>query len=72
MFSMLSNLFLGRRRTGLPGFFDRSRHGGVANAINTHRRSSALGAVAAIAAPFVIRKLMARRAQQQQAVPAGV
>jgi hypothetical protein len=50
--------------------FDRRRHGGVANAVNTHRRASALGTIATIAAPFVIRKLMHRRDQRAAAVHA--
>jgi hypothetical protein len=32
--------------------------------MNTHRGASALGTIATIAAPFVIRKLMARRAKR--------
>jgi hypothetical protein len=67
MLSMLANMFLGRRRNGLAGLFDRRRHGGVANAVNQHRGASALGTIATIAAPFVIRKLMARRAQRAAA-----
>jgi hypothetical protein len=64
MLSILANLFLGRRRTGLAGLFARGRRGGVANAMNTHRGASALGTIATIAAPIVIRKLMDRRAQR--------
>lgn len=67
MLNLLANLFLGRRRTGLMGLFDRRRHGGVANGLNTHRGASALGTIATIAAPFVIRKLMERRAQPARA-----
>lgn len=64
MLKMLANLFLGRRRQGLGGLFDRSRHGGMAGAVNNHRGASALGTIATIAAPFLIRKVMARRAQR--------
>lgn len=63
MLNLLSNLLLGRRRGGLLGLFDRRRHGGVANAVNTHRGMSTVGTLATLAAPFVIRKLLARRAQ---------
>jgi len=64
MFRTLGNLFLGRRRSGLAGMFDRRRHGGVGHAMNTHRKASALGTIAMVAAPFVIRTLMARREQR--------
>ena len=67
MLSHLANMFLGRRRSGLAGLFDRRRHGGVANTMNQHRGASALGTIATIAAPFVIRKLMERRAQRAAA-----
>lgn len=69
MLSFLSSLFLGNRRTGLAGLFDRRRQGGVAGAVNTHRGTSALGTLALIAAPIVIRKLMERRDRGQN-VPA--
>jgi hypothetical protein len=62
MLRTLANLFLGRRRQGLPGL--PGRRGGIAGAMNAHRGASALGTIATIAAPFVIRKLMARRAQR--------
>lgn len=64
MLKTLASLFLGSRRGGLAGMFDRRRQGGVANAMNNHRGASALGTLATIAAPFVIRKLMARRDQR--------
>jgi hypothetical protein len=67
MLSTLTNLLLGRRRSGVAGLFDRRRHGGVANTMNNHRGASALGTIAALAAPFVIRRVMARRAQRQPA-----
>jgi hypothetical protein len=67
MLTLLANMFLGRRRPGLLGLFDRRRRGGVLNGVNNHRRASAVGTIATIAAPFVIRKLMARRAQNAHA-----
>jgi hypothetical protein len=67
MLQLISNLFMGRRRPGFLGLFDRRRRGGIVNGVNNHRGMSALGTVATIAAPFVIRKLMARRAQNAQA-----
>jgi len=67
MLSLLSNLFLGRRRTGIAGLFDRRRRGGAVNAVNNNRTASALGTIATIAAPFVIRKLMERRSQRAAA-----
>ncbi len=63
MLSILTNLLLGRRRTGLTGLFDRRRQGGLGGAVSAHRGASALGTIATIAAPFVVRKLMARRAE---------
>ena len=66
MLSLLANLFLGRRRPGLVGLFDRRRHGGALNGVNNHRASTA-ATIATLAAPFVIRKLMARRAQNARA-----
>lgn len=64
MLSLLANLFLGRRRSGLAGMFSSRRRGGLANTLNSNRRASALGTVATVAAPFLIRKLMDRRAQR--------
>lgn len=61
MLATIANMFLGRRRSGLAGLFDRRRHGGVAGAVHNHRRASALGTIATLAAPFIIKKLMARR-----------
>jgi hypothetical protein len=66
MLQKLVDMFLGHRRTGLAGLFDRRRHGGAANTVNAHRGASALGAIATIAAPFVIKKLMAMREQRAQ------
>lgn len=62
MLSFLSNLLMGRRRSGLLGLIDRRRRGGLVNGVNNHRGASAIGTVAAIAAPFLIRKIAARRA----------
>jgi hypothetical protein len=67
MLTFLANMFLGRRRPGPVGLFDRRRRGGVLNGVNHHRKASAVGMIATIAAPFVIRKLMARRAQNAPA-----
>ena len=61
MLSLLANLFLGRRRSGLAGLFDRRRHGGAVNTVKAHKGASALGTIATIAAPIVIRKLLERR-----------
>jgi hypothetical protein len=60
MLNLLSGLLLGRRRSGLAGLFDRRRHGGAVNAVNTHRGASMLGTLATLAAPFLIRKVVAR------------
>jgi hypothetical protein len=68
MFRTLANLFLGNRRSGLARLFHRRRQGGVVNAVNNHRGASALGTLATIAAPYVIRKLMQRREQRAAAV----
>jgi len=71
MLQTLMNMLLGSRRTGLAGLFDRRRRGGAVNTMNAHRGVSALGTIATIAAPFVIKKLMAmreQRAQQRQPV----
>jgi hypothetical protein len=67
MLNLLANMFMGRRRSGLLGLFDRRRRGGIVQGVNNHRGASALGTIASIAAPFVIRKLMARRAQNASA-----
>jgi hypothetical protein len=68
LLNILAKLILGRRRTGVPGLFDRRRQGGVGGTVNAHRDASALGTIATIAAPFVIRKLMERRAQRAEVV----
>ncbi len=68
MLSFLANMFLGRRSTGLAGLFNRGRQGGLVNTMNTHRRASALGTIATIAAPFLVRKLMERRSAQRATV----
>jgi hypothetical protein len=61
MFSLLSSLFGRRsRRTGLFG----RRSNNVGRTIGNHPRGIALGTLASIAAPFIARKLMARRQQR--------
>jgi hypothetical protein len=70
MLNILANMFLGRRPSGLGGLFNRNRQGGVFGAVNNNRRASLLGAVASIAAPIVIKKLMAQRAQRAQGAQA--
>jgi hypothetical protein len=70
MIRTLANLLLGSRRTGLSGLFNRNRQGGAVNAVNAHRGASALGTIATIAAPFIIKKLMAMRDERAQRVPA--
>jgi hypothetical protein len=62
MLALLSRLLFGQRQTGLRGVFDRRRRGGLAGGVGKHPGASAFGTIATIAAPFVIRKLMARRA----------
>ncbi|MBA3465392.1 MAG: hypothetical protein H0T46_36005 [Deltaproteobacteria bacterium] len=64
MLQTLISMFMGRRRGGIAGMFDRRRHGGAVGAVNAHRGASALGTIATIAAPFVIKKLMAKRSQR--------
>ncbi len=68
MLAQLANLVLGSRRSGVAGLFDRSRRGGVASAINNNRRMSAFGTVATIAAPFLIRRFLDRRAARAPAL----
>jgi hypothetical protein len=60
MMSFLKNLFARR-----PSRFERFRGG-----VNNHRGGVALGALASIAAPFVIKKVRTRMAQRQ-AQPQG-
>jgi hypothetical protein len=67
MLNILTNLLLGRRRTGIAGLFDRRRQGGVGGTVSAHRGASALGTIATIAAPFLVRKFMARRAERTAA-----
>lgn len=64
MFNTIANLLLGQRRSGLAGLLSSRRQGGLANTMNQNRGVSALGTIATIAAPFLIRKLMDRRAQR--------
>ncbi|HSD90127.1 MAG TPA: hypothetical protein VLB44_21500 [Kofleriaceae bacterium] len=62
--SFFKNLF-GRRSRRFNLFRRRSHR--FADNINPRTGGIALGAMATLAAPFVIRKLMARRAEQDQA-----
>jgi hypothetical protein len=55
MMSLLNNLF-GRRHRRFGGFGRRSHH------LDRRSGGMALGSIAALAAPFVIRKLRQRRA----------
>jgi hypothetical protein len=61
MLSFLNNLF-GRRSRGFARFGRRQNN--LAHTLGGRRGGMALGTLASIAAPFVIRKLMARRAQR--------
>jgi hypothetical protein len=61
MFNLLRNLF-GRRSRGFNPF--QRRQSALGRTVGEHRGSMALGTLASIAAPFVIRKLMQRRAQR--------
>lgn len=54
------NKLFGRRSRGFNPFRSRSRR--IADTLNAHRGGIALGTAAALAAPFVIRELIARRA----------
>ena len=62
MLSFFANMLRGRRRTGVLGLLDRRRTGGFVNGVNSHR-GAALGELVSLAAPFMIRKIMNRRAQ---------
>lgn len=68
MLQMLSALLLGGRRTGLAGLFPRRRHAGGFTGRTSNRGASALGTIATIAAPLLIRRLMARRARSTAAL----
>jgi hypothetical protein len=61
MKSLFRNLF-GSRRRGFNPFHRRSRSFG--SMANNHRGGMALGSLAALAAPFIVRKLRARHAQR--------
>lgn len=61
--NFLSNLLMGNRRSGVLGLFDRRRRGGIVNGVNNNRAASALGTLAMIATPIMIRRAMARRQQ---------
>jgi hypothetical protein len=65
MMQIFRMLFGGRSR-GIGGLLGR-RQPGLAQQVGARRGGMALGTIATIAAPFVIRKLMERRAQRQPA-----
>ena len=68
MLNLIKNMILGQRRGGLGGLFNRSRQGGMVGS----PKASILGALATVAAPIVIRKLLQNRqnaaAQNQPAM----
>jgi hypothetical protein len=64
MMSLFSNLF--GRRSRRRGLFGR-RSNNFGRTIGNHRRGLALGTLASIAAPFIVRKLMVRRQQRAYA-----
>jgi len=59
MLKILANLLMVR-------MFNRDRRGGVATGMTNNRAATALGTIATVAAPFIIRKLLEKRAQRQQ------
>lgn len=61
MLSMLRNLFGSRSRGFNP--FGRRRHG-IGRTINDHRGGAALGSIAALAVPFLVRHLRSRHSQR--------
>jgi hypothetical protein len=63
MMSLLNNLF-GRRSRGF-GRFGR-RHRGMAHNLGGRRGGMELGTIAAIAAPFIMRKMRSRHMQRAQ------
>jgi hypothetical protein len=67
MMSLFRNLF-GSRRRGFNPFQRRQR--GFGPMINNHRGGTALASLAALAAPFIVRKLRARHAQRAYGSPA--
>lgn len=73
MLNMIKNMILGQRRTGLGGLFNRSRQGGMLGGVRNNPKTSIIGALATVAAPMVLRKLLQQRkaAQQAQTAPAA-
>ena len=65
MLTILKNLFLARQSRG-TGLFGLGRRA-PARGLTAGRGGMALGTLAAIAAPFVLRKIQARRAQRMPA-----
>jgi hypothetical protein len=62
--SLFRNLF-GRRSRSFNPF--RRKHSGLTRTLGNHRGGVALGTLATIAVPFIIRKLRERHAQRVQA-----
>ena len=67
MLNTIKNMILGHRRTGLGGLFNHTRQGGMFGAARNHPKTSIIGALATVAAPMVLRKVLQARKQQQQA-----
>jgi hypothetical protein len=70
MLSTITNMILGQRRTGLGGLFNRNRQGDLAGAARSHPKTSIIGALATVAAPMVLRKLLQQRKAAQVQPPA--
>ena len=61
MLSTITNMILGHRRSGLGGLFNRSRRGGLMGAARNNPKTSIIGALATVAAPMVLRKVLQSR-----------
>ena len=61
MLNTIKDMILGHRRSGLGGLFNRTRQGGMMGAARNHPKSSIIGALATVAAPMVLRKLLQQR-----------
>lgn len=61
MINFLKNMILGQRRTGLGGLFNRSRQGGMVGGVRNNPKASIIGALATVAAPMVLRKVLQAR-----------
>jgi hypothetical protein len=68
MLNLIRNFFAPRQR-GFHPF--RRRQTGLAHTMGAHRGGVALGTLATVAAPFIVRKLMARRAARNYASTAA-